>query len=149
MTFGDDIVVRRRVRPAQQTRVVRRLRSTASVPGCPRPVDVLGLADKGPAEVSRAMPGDPSVPGTSRSCLSGDPQLDKGENPQRVHPRIPAAMDPTQVRAWVEVSCAMQGLRPKVDDDAVIRQVVTLLTCGATARQAVEAPHREMGGDRR
>src|ERR1039458_8602399 len=79
VTFGDDIVARRRERPALQTRVVRRLRSTANVPGCPRSVGFVSLADRCPAEVSRAMPGDPRFPGTPQPRLSGDPPLETRE----------------------------------------------------------------------
>jgi hypothetical protein len=46
-------------------------------------------------------------------------------------PSVLPAVDIALVRAWVDASCAEQGLQAKVDDVSVIRQVVTLLTCGA------------------
>jgi hypothetical protein len=46
-------------------------------------------------------------------------------------PSVLPAVDIALVRAWVEASCAEQSIPPKVGDDGVIRQVVTLLTCGA------------------
>ncbi len=46
-------------------------------------------------------------------------------------PSVLPAVDIALVRAWVEASCAEQGIRSKVEDVSVIRQVVTLLTCEA------------------
>jgi hypothetical protein len=54
-------------------------------------------------------------------------------------PRVPPAVDAAQVRAWVEASCAEQGVQTKVGDDGVIRQVVTLLTAGKAENSARRA----------
>ena len=45
------------------------------------------------------------------------------------------AVTPEQVRAWVEQSCAEQGVPVLVDDPGTLAQVVVLLT-GQAARPA-------------
>jgi hypothetical protein len=54
-------------------------------------------------------------------------------------PSVSPAVDIALVRAWVEASCAEQGIQVKVADDGVIRQVVTLLTAGKAENSARRA----------
>lgn len=52
---------------------------------------------------------------------------------------VSPVVDIALVRAWVETSCEEQSIPPKVSDDGVIRQVVTLLTAGKTENSARRA----------